>query len=483
VRDLRLAEGKSLPEFAAFPMIAASEQLLPGDFDKLLGTWQLGSDVGLFKENREIYHWLFAADGALMHRSVRHLNNVGLFSPRDYRIEKRANEYRIAVLGDEQTSSTLDSLSWPNLLEDVLGADQDLARFFPSTRFTVWNFGWPDSGFPIWEDSLRNKVMPLSPDLVLVNFVPHSFQRLIAGKPATLGGRSDIVAYPVGYRLSDAPGDEAFLLVFSAGPADVAGPPSLRNPRCTVGGVWQIFAPPNVLDNPEKLTELRRRISADYYSVDAAERVAFLALAAHETDVGDLTARAAGHLRAMQQVAPRLIIARGPWYTEVAQTAPGGEQALLADDEGLDPFTPRLRAMAPDLKIELMAPRVAAKYRPRVAREFFQPYDRSKWSPIGHRAYAQEVAELIKERLLPSGIQVQRVVIDFGQVRYEDGWVTRGLDRWHDVWEATVGRKDDFVSAVIARWSPRVKPLLQRWGVFGPLKAILDRSLAWLRRR
>jgi hypothetical protein len=464
-------------------MIAASEQLLPGDFDRLLGTWQPESAIGLFKERRNIYHWLFAADGTLTHRSVLNLNNVGLFSPRDYNIEKEPNEYRIAILGNEQTSSTLDTISWPDLLQDALGVDEDLARFFPGRRFTVWNFGWPDSGFPIWEDALRKKIRPLSPDLVLVNFVPHSFQRLIAGRPATLGGRSDVVAYPGRYKLSDEPGDEAFLLLFSAGPAEAAGPPSLRNPRCTAGGVWQVFAAPSVLDRPEKVAELRRRIAADYYAVDAAERVAFSAQAPQETDIEDLVARAAGHLRAMKKEAPGLLIMRGPWFQEVVWPTANSTRGWQAELREFDPFTARLRAIAPELKIELMAPRIAAKYKPRAAREFFRVLDRSKWSLVGRRAYAQEVAELVKERLLPSVVPIKRLVLDFGQGRGEEKGLSRSIERWNNLMVAVASQVDFLVCAVVARLSPIFKPRFRQLGVFRFFRSILHRLLTWLRRR
>jgi hypothetical protein len=460
-----------VPEIAPHFLIAMSEQLQPGDFDKLLGTWAPPSTVGLFKENREIFHWLYSSDGKMLHRSALHLNNVGLFSRRDYRVERKAGEFRVAVMGDEQTASTLDTVSWPDLLQDQLNTDDDLSGAFPDRYFTVWNFGWPDSGFAVWERELREKVLPASPDLVVLNFAPHSFKRLVAGRPALLGGRSDIVAYPVGYRLSEMPEDQAFLLVFSAGPAAEAGVPSLRNPNCTAGETWQVFAPAKLMDDPAKVQELRRRISADYYAVEPGRRVAFVPQKSDPVLVDDLAARAAGHLRAMRQAAPHLLLARTPWISEVVDFIRGSEAET-------DWFTPKLVAIAPDLGVNLMADRIAAKYTSEEAQRFFLAFDRSKWSLRGRKVYAQEIAELIKERLLPPGTPLTRVALRFDHPHNPNVPLDKPAPRW-SAWRTAC---DDAICAVVGVLGPVMKPVFARLGMQRAVEPAVLRALGWLRR-
>jgi len=211
-------------------MVVTTEQLHPGEFDRLLGVPSEISNIGLFKQNRTIDYWVYNAAGDLIHHSTSHMNNVGLLSPRDYLLDREPGEFRICVIGDEQTTSTLDEISWPDLLEDYLNEDFAFLEGMNASKCKVFNFGWPDSGFPVWDKVYFEKVRSLHPDLVVLNFDSHSFERLIQGRPATLGGRPP-VGHAVGYQVGEGAEDKAYLWVACAGTVAQSKQPSLRKSK------------------------------------------------------------------------------------------------------------------------------------------------------------------------------------------------------------------------------------------------------------
>ena len=47
-------------------------------------------------------------------------NNFGMWSENNYKLKKEKNEYRILILGGEQSASSVVDISWPDFLEKKL---------------------------------------------------------------------------------------------------------------------------------------------------------------------------------------------------------------------------------------------------------------------------------------------------------------------------------------------------------------------------
>ena len=370
----------------SLPMIVATEQLHPGDFDRLLGTWAEISQVGLFKGNRSIRHWMYDAEGRLVHTSTRRINNVGLFSPKDYVLEREEGEYRICILGDEQTSSTLDEVSWPDFLEEILNADADLLSTLRLKKFKVFNYAWPDAGFPIWKNVYFEKIKPLNPDLVILNFVAHSFERLIHGKPATLGGRQ-VTGHAVEYRVGENNSDTAYLWVACSGSIEQSGPPSLRNPNCICGETFQLYLPSSFGDNSAKMMQLRKLLVQDLDSVSTSKRVKLVSPPPDAVDRQRLVDEALGYLNAIQESTASFLITRNFWRSDVFPVCYVDEMSAL------------LLKMAPHLGIVCMQDRLQKGLTNQELASWYLPHDTSKWSEKGRKAYASLIAGLVKERL------------------------------------------------------------------------------------
>lgn len=366
-------------------MIVATEQLHPGDFDRRLGTWAEISKVGLFKENRSIRHWMYNAEGRLVHASTRRINNVGLFAPKDYVLEREEGEYRICVLGDEQTSSTLDEVSWPDFLELALNQDADLLQTLKCRQVKLFNFAWPDAGFPIWKNVFFEKIKPLNPDLVILNFVPHSFERLIHGKPATLGGRA-VTGHAVEYALGKDAADKAYLWIACSGSVQESGEPSLRNPNCICGETFQLYVSEALGSNPQKMKQLRERLVADHRSVPPAQRAKLVSPPPDAVSRQRLVEEALGYLNAIKESAGAFLVTRNFWLSEVFPA------------RRLDEMSTLLLEKAPHLGVVCMQDRLPADMSSEELASWYLPQDASKWSVKGRQAYATLMAGVVKER-------------------------------------------------------------------------------------
>lgn len=131
------------------------------------------SQKGLFKENRDIYFWCFDTHGTVISENVFHQNNFGLVSRRDCTAVREADEFRIAVLGDEMTAATTSNLSWPDSLEDFLNGAGGTTG-----KFRVLNFGHLDTGTSEWREIWEKRASNFDIDLVIVNLADHTFNRI-----------------------------------------------------------------------------------------------------------------------------------------------------------------------------------------------------------------------------------------------------------------------------------------------------------------
>jgi len=122
--------------------------------------------------------FLYKQDGELLpHNSHIMTNNAGMFSPYNVQLEKKPDEYRIAVLGDSFCATTTSDVVWPTVLQDSLNADAKLKRAVKINTFTVLNLGLDGTGFAQWPDNYRYRAAPFEPDLVIVNFISHDIIR------------------------------------------------------------------------------------------------------------------------------------------------------------------------------------------------------------------------------------------------------------------------------------------------------------------
>ena len=365
-------------------MIVATEQLYPGEFDMRLGTWSEISKVGLFKENRNIDYWIYSKEGDVIHHSTSRTNNVGLLSPRHYTLDREAGEFRICVLGDEQTVSTLDEISWPDFLEDCLNEDDAFLERVKVSKCKVFNFGWPDSGFPVWEKVYFEKVRPLQPDLVVLNFVSHSFERLIQGRPATLGGRP-AVGHAVEYKVGENPEDKAYLWVACPDTEENSVKPSLRNPDCICGTFFQVYVPKALGHDKQKMRHLREMLLEDLTCIPKGQRVELISQAPDVVDRGRLVIEAYKYLKRIYDAQANLIITRNLWRREIFELGK------------LDDMTEMLRALAPELGIVPLQERLPPDLTEEEVKMWYLPHDGSKWSLASHKTYASLIAKVVKE--------------------------------------------------------------------------------------
>ncbi|MGH6660159.1 MAG: hypothetical protein ACREB6_01345, partial [Rhodospirillales bacterium] len=138
-----------------------SENIHPSPVDSVRGIDHRDSPVGLFKADRTITLAYVGKGGEAIRKADFRLNNVGLFSRNDYRVERGKSEFRIVVLGNEQTAPTTAARPWPDVLNELLAGDDQFAALTGGRTPVVVNFGWPDAGFlhypQVWEKARKFK--------------------------------------------------------------------------------------------------------------------------------------------------------------------------------------------------------------------------------------------------------------------------------------------------------------------------------------
>lgn len=141
--------------------------------------YKVDTSVGYrYVANSHNRQFLYSQDGGLLpHNSHIMTNNAGMFSPYNVQLEKKPDEYRIALLGDSFCATTTSNVVWPTVLEDSLNADADLKRAVQINTFIVLNLGLDGTGFAQWPDNYRYRAAPFKPGLVIVNFISHDIIR------------------------------------------------------------------------------------------------------------------------------------------------------------------------------------------------------------------------------------------------------------------------------------------------------------------
>ena len=135
--------------------------------------YELDRDTGYaYVANSRNNQWLYDDENRLVSRASNIIiNNFGMMTPSDVTIEKPADEFRIAVLGDSFCATTTSDLTWTAALETVLNGDEKVKRAFGNARIRVLNFGLDGTGICQWPSVYKHKAARFQPDLVIINFI------------------------------------------------------------------------------------------------------------------------------------------------------------------------------------------------------------------------------------------------------------------------------------------------------------------------
>lgn len=279
------------------------------------------------KPNTRLSFRLYGENAQLLLSSDCRLNNLGYFSDRDYQYEKGTSEFRIIVLGQEQTASSVADRSWPDYLEEELNNDESLRRHLGKV-VRVFNLAWPDAGFAHYAEYWKTRGKLFAPDFVIVNITEYDYPRGLAGAPLTYRGQP-IHGYQLHYSVGDTPEDTVRINVCGTMP----GLP-LSDPRAIAPRPFACFASRTLLDNPSKIKLLQDQVSKDYlagaerkYSPWLLERIVygrhfgiernFDPLPQHPVDVEALVERARKHLREIVDDHPNVILIHNANWAEI----------------------------------------------------------------------------------------------------------------------------------------------------------------------
>jgi len=317
-----------------------------------------------------------------------HLNNMGWISPYDYKFERDPGEFRIVVLGGEQTASSVASHSWPNLLQD------ELNRRDPSGHYTVFNCAWPDAGPKKYIEYWQGECRKYMPDLVIVNYVESDFYRILieSGAPTTYRGELVTGSVWVEY-------DGARI------PVNVvrnATPISMRDLEGIPSRPYGFFASRSLMDDASRVALIQKRVVRDM-------------IEGIYPPFGSLTYQ---WLTNHPQAIPKVSEVRN--YDIPPASKPANKAALAA--AGAREFGWMVRHIPHIVFVhnfyertgeyELTAAMMKSDKSIRVVdmREFippkttddefkswyFSPYMSEKWSEKGHMAYAKMIADIVQ---------------------------------------------------------------------------------------
>ena len=185
------------------------------------------------------------------------LNNIGLMSSHDYKTERDNREFRIVILGGEQSASSISSVSWPDYLQESLNKH----RKHEDPIYKVLNFAWPDAGpekyIEYWEEAKL-----YSPDLVIVNLVETDFFRNTSAPRVTIRGYP-IEYTPIKYTIGLTPDDVASLQVTHPVGSKVY---SFADPEAVPSRPYGFFVTESFANNPLKIGQLQERVVDDMIS-------------------------------------------------------------------------------------------------------------------------------------------------------------------------------------------------------------------------
>jgi hypothetical protein len=379
--------------------------------DAARGRIKPNGTLGLMKADQDVTFWWFDGTGNIVHEATFHLNNVGLISRNNYDPSPKPREFRIVVLGDEMTAATTAAVQWPDLLEDELNSDPAVRAQLGTVR--VFNFGHPDASVAQMATFWENKARRFRPDIVVVNSVYHSFDRMAENFCDTPTIRSD---QSDGYRVVSykAPGGEDAWMIISCRD----GSRRLRDPGCDAGRPFALWMSANLAHNRQELAALQHQIRDDYvHGVLWNDRRPLWVLSLLGQVINPLEARiqqatvqapdergmqqrtgdervafVRSHLHRIADTHPEVLVIQNPYYPDVvAPPSPFPLSRRLAElDPRMAPFD--MRKILPILD------------SPDEVQSWWQvPVASEKWSSRGHQMYARAVKVAIVNYLTQRG--------------------------------------------------------------------------------
>ncbi len=355
--------------------------------------------IGVSKRNDDSYVWILDNDSKIVFESRAHTNNLGLYSSKNYSVRRRGSEYRIAIIGDSMTAAIQMYPPWPDLLEDYLNTDAALVRKLGKT-FKVYNLGIAGAGFPHFEMMVRGQAEALDADLVVINYIESDFPRQIS-KIRPSGDK--ISAGNIVFRAGPDNDDVALLNVTCETP-----PLSLSNGTCR--HYFNLYMPPALAKNPEKVRKIKQDIVREYLQGQLWSSLypyglmkilgkpvtlhnwrhpeLFHVPGPNENEMVDVAVKA---LQESLHRHPNVLITLHPLYTDLTPK--------------LDEYKLTNKVLSADssIKIVFMRDRLpAGQAEPEIRSWYCLPYD-GHMSAKGGRLYVRAMAGLIKEHLETNG--------------------------------------------------------------------------------
>ena len=400
-------------EFVAFDRYLRHRFWVENRADPALWNMVLYSGHIAPQPNTDVAFAFYGINGRQMAKAKAHVNNLAMWSDHDYQVEKKPTEYRVLVLGGEQTASSVVDRSWPDLLEI------ELRRRDPSTHYVVINCAWPDAGpehyidywlqRPAWVQRTMGDRLAVgsgvelvscsqfNPDLTIVNYPESDFFRngIIFGALPTYKGRPIKETAPIEYGQATQP----------VHVVDGTRPSSFADINAIPSRPYGMFAPESVVLDPIAVSDIQRRVVEDM-------------IAAVEPDFGSAALSALRDLRPIEL----------PLVSEVrnfdpSPSAPIDKQRLVefgvksfgwmvrnipnvmlvhtfnypeAAQRSPYEFTAAMMAADPEIKVKDARDLIPPETSPEeLASWFMTPFMAEKLTQKGHYVYASMMAELV----------------------------------------------------------------------------------------
>lgn len=210
--------------------------------------------TGLHKEpHQEISFRFYAPKAKLLASADIRLNNMGYFSKYDYNYEQQDPEFRIVVIGGEQSASSVVNQSWPDFLQE------ELNRRDHSKTWKVFNIGWPDAGPEHYLEYWNQYGKTFKPDLVMINFPESDFFRTLKGVPQTFRGHK-LDSVKLFYRLGPSDDDTAWTSVRCI---EGTTPKTLRNPNAVPSRPYGMFTSRVFMSDTNRVSRLQNALADD----------------------------------------------------------------------------------------------------------------------------------------------------------------------------------------------------------------------------
>jgi hypothetical protein len=217
--------------------------------DPAITTMVLYSDDVVKNPNKYLNFRLIGKNAQIIHSADVWRNNLGYLSKNDYNIEKEKSEFRVVVLGGEQTASSISETSWPDYLKNEL-------EIKLNTKVSVINLAWPDAGPAHYVKQWEEAGKKFSADLVLINYVETDFYRGLKGGSVSYKN-SPIEYKTLEYEVLNPPNNIARL-----GLPKLSGtnPMTLADPNAIPSRPYGFFVTLEFMESKEKIKKLQERV-------------------------------------------------------------------------------------------------------------------------------------------------------------------------------------------------------------------------------